>query len=93
MLQAVLEVVGHCPLEVLDAAGLSQDVTLVWVQLQRVVGLHLHQSAQELSTVLEVYPRFGRENTHTCRCEKDKPTNELIWSRRLNRNLTISSSM
>ncbi len=58
MLQAGLEVVHHCPLEVLDAARLSQDVALVWVQLQRVVGFYLDQSTQELSTVLEVYPRF-----------------------------------
>lgn len=58
MLQAALEVVHHCALEVLNAAGFPQDVALVWVQLQRVVGLHLHQAAQELSTVLEVYPGF-----------------------------------
>lgn len=60
MFQAVLEIVHYCPLEVLDAAWLSQDVALVWVQLQRVVGFNLHQSAQELSTVLEVYPRLGK---------------------------------
>lgn len=63
MLQAALEVVHHCALEVLDAARLSQGVALVRVQLQRVVSVHLHQSAQELGAVLEVYPRFG-QNTH-----------------------------
>lgn len=56
MFQALLKVVHYSPLEVLDAAGLSQDVALVCVQLQRVVGFHLHQSAQELGAVLEVYP-------------------------------------
>ena len=64
MLQAGLEVVHHCPLEVLDAARLSQDVALVWVQLQGVVGFHPHQAAQELSAVLEVYPRFGETHTY-----------------------------
>lgn len=59
MLQAGLEVVHHSPLEVLDAVGVSEDVACVGVQLQRVVGLRLHQSAQELSTVLEVDPGFG----------------------------------
>lgn len=59
MLQAGLEVVHHCPLEVFDAAGLSQDVAFIWVQLQRVVGLYLYQTAQELSAVLEVYSCFG----------------------------------
>lgn len=63
MFQAVLEVIHHSPLEVSDAAGLSKDVALIWVQLQGVVGLHLHQAAQELSTVLEVDPRFGWTDT------------------------------
>lgn len=54
VLQAVLEVVHHCPLEVLDAARTSQNVALIWVQLEGVVGLHLHQSAQKLRAVLEV---------------------------------------
>lgn len=62
LLQAVLEVVDHCPLEVLDAAWTSQNVALIWIQLQGVVGLHLHQSAQELCTVLEVDLCFW---THT----------------------------
>lgn len=34
MLQAALEVVHHCPLEVLDAAWVPQGVPLVWVELQ-----------------------------------------------------------
>lgn len=46
VLQAVLEVVDHRPLEVLDAAWAPQNVALIWVQLEGVVGLHLHQSAQ-----------------------------------------------
>lgn len=58
VLQAVLEVVDHSPLEVLDAAWAPQNVALVWVQLEGVVGLHLHQSAQELRAVLEVDLRF-----------------------------------
>lgn len=33
VLEAVLEVVHHCSLEVLDGARLSKDVALVWVQL------------------------------------------------------------
>lgn len=59
MLQAGLEVIHHSPLEVLDAVGVSEVVARVRVQLQRVVGLCLHQSAQELSAVLEVDPGFG----------------------------------
>ena len=59
----------------LDAARISQDVALVRVQLQGVVGLHLHQSAQELSAVLEVDPRFGQ--TH------DKIRGEEILNARM----------
>lgn len=62
LLQAVLKVVHHRPFEMLDAAWISQGVALVWVQLQRIVAFDLHQSAQELSTVLEVDPRFGKDN-------------------------------
>lgn len=62
VLQAVLEVVDHCPLEVLDAAWASQNVALIWIQLEGVVGLHLHQSAQKLRAVLEVDLCFS---THT----------------------------
>lgn len=59
MPKAGLEIVHQGSLEVLDAAWFSKGVTLIWVQLQGVVGLYLHQTAQELSTVLEVYPRIG----------------------------------
>lgn len=60
LLQAVLKVVDHRPFEVLDAARISQGVALVWVELQRVVAFDLHQPVQELGTVLEVDPRFGK---------------------------------
>lgn len=59
MLQAVLEVVDHRPLEVLDAARTPEKVALIGVQLQGVVGLHPHQPAQELRAVLEVDLCFG----------------------------------
>lgn len=62
--QAVLEVVDHCPLEVLDAAWAPQNVALIWIQLEGVVGLHLHQSAQKLCAVLEVDLCFST-HTHT----------------------------
>lgn len=54
--QAGLEVVHQGLLKMLDAALLPQGVALVWVQLQGVVCLYLHQTAQELRTVLEVNP-------------------------------------
>lgn len=65
--QAGLEVVHQGPLGMLDAAPLLQDVALIWVQLQGVVGLHLHQAAQELCTVLEVDPCCVTQSqkTHT----------------------------
>lgn len=65
VLQAGLEVVHQSPLEVLDAAWLSQDVALIWVQLQRVVGFYLHQAAQKLSAVLEMYLRFVTTDKQT----------------------------
>jgi len=64
VLQAGLEVVHHCPLEVLDAVRLPQNVALIWIQLQGVIGFHLHQSAQELRAVLEMYPGFGQRHTY-----------------------------
>lgn len=65
MLQAVLKVVDHRPFEMLEAAWVSQGVALVWVQLQRIIAFDLHQSAEELSTVLEVDPRLGKDNRRT----------------------------
>ena len=64
MPKTCLEVVHQGSLEVLDAALLPQGVAPIWVQLQGVVGLYLHQTAQELSTVLEVYPGFEITNKH-----------------------------
>ncbi|TNN57221.1 hypothetical protein EYF80_032555 [Liparis tanakae] len=78
VLQAGLEVVHHRPLEVLDAVRRPQNVALIWIQLQGVIGFHLHQSAQELRAVLEmaqsevtsqlpdVRKRGGREGMAGC---------------------------
>lgn len=60
LLQAVVKVVDHRPFGMLDAARISQGVALIWVQLQWIVAFDLHQSVQELRTVLEVDPRYGK---------------------------------
>lgn len=55
--EAVVEVLKEGAVQVLITPVFSQGVAFIWVQLKGVVGLYLHQTTQQLSAMLEMYPR------------------------------------
>lgn len=83
---AALEEAHQGPLEVLNAARVPQVVTLVGVHLQRVVGLHLHQPAHQLSGVLEVNTRWVTRKPTQAYTNTNKQTRDIGNSLMLENN-------